>query len=154
MKTLSDKPKVCCFSYNIIHSIYIVSFLFLFLLLLSSIASSDVIGYFEGSLICSEPVVQLPVLRFQDSDGQAYPVIIAGSVPGASFTLRLDIHDTISDGTATFSLVRPLLDRAGNEGTEITGGQYLSIKVLPKARIIMSVFIIDGEVIYSSRVEK
>lgn len=141
MRTLSDKPKVCW------------AILGLILVLISSIASGDVIGHIQGSIECSEPVVNTPLLKFQDSSGQVYPVLVAGSVPGASFTFKADIHDMISDGTAEFFFASPLIDRAGNEGTEITEGKDFSVRVLPKARIVMTVLVIDGKVLLSGFVE-
>lgn len=74
------------------------------------------------TLVCSEPVVSVPILLFVDASGQVFYTEITGVIPGTSFSGFLKITDDISSGNGIFILEQDtLVDKAGNKGNELLG---------------------------------
>ncbi len=88
-------------------------------------------GIYTFDLVCSEPVVETPILLFVDASGRARKPTVLGEVPGALFDCSLILPDDMVAGKGHFELEKPLEDLAGNLRSVIENPELLI--VIPKS---------------------
>jgi hypothetical protein len=92
-------------------------------------------GTYNLTLSSSVSIVSPPgALVFTDSAGAQVPVVLAGVVPGNTFTGTMSVGTSVAEGSGSFSLAAGALnDGLGDTGNAITSGRTVIVDRTPPA---------------------
>ncbi len=115
----------------------ILCFVCLLLLALGADASEPRTLVVSVRVVCSEPVVGVPRLKFRTASGEILSVTLAGEIPGATFEGEIEFTDLDEGVGEWFFPAGELKDRAGNvhEGGGVRRGRRFNPYVRPVADI-------------------